>query len=82
MQLALKTRYPTDGEVIPCSRCGSPVTRATPHLAYTVTTMLLKEGADAYLGEVLHEAEFAVLCVKCEEPETILVNRAHADIEE
>jgi hypothetical protein len=66
-QLQLKSTYPADGSVVPCSRCGSPIVRATPHVVYTVTTMRLTDAPDAYIGEVLREDDFAVLCARCEE---------------
>jgi hypothetical protein len=68
LQLQLGTTYPPDGPVVPCSRCGSPVVRAMPHVVYAVSTMRLTNAPDTYVGEVLYDSDFAILCSRCEDP--------------
>jgi hypothetical protein len=66
--LQLKSTYPVDGTAIPCSRCGAPIVRATPHVVYAVCTMRLRDAPDAYIGEVLQDDDYACLCSDCEAP--------------
>lgn len=68
VQLQLESTYPPDGSVVPCSRCGSPVVRAVPHVTYAVSTIRLTNAPDTYIGEVLFDNDFAILCARCEEP--------------
>jgi hypothetical protein len=73
-ELKLTTSYPPDQAVTPCGRCGSPVLRALPHVVYAVVTTTLTDGPDAYVGQVLAEVDFAILCPDCDEPDPISVD--------
>lgn len=79
-QLQLESAYPSGKELVPCNRCGSPVLRTEPHIAYSVTTMRLSDAPDCYVGEVLWDEEFAVLCRRCEEPEGIASEEVRPEV--
>jgi hypothetical protein len=68
-QLKLKSTYPQNSGTVPCSRCGLPVHRELPHVVYTASTQRLRDSAEEYIGEILEEHDFAVLCPECEGPE-------------
>lgn len=67
-ELQLKATYPPSGPNPPCCRCGRPVDRSLPHISYAMTEMSMKYGAGDWIGHVVKDNEFAVLCPQCEEP--------------
>lgn len=79
-QLELESAYPAAKELVPCNRCGAPVLRTEPHISYAVTTMRLTDAPDSYVGEVLWDDDFAVLCRGCETPEEIASEEMPAEV--
>ena len=67
-ELKLKTTYPPSGSNVPCCRCGRPVDCSLPHISYAMTEMNMEYGADDWIGHVVEDEEFAILCRECEEP--------------
>jgi len=69
--LALTPTYPAEGFITPCCRCGRPIDRTEPHVAYSITaTRIADEGV--LLGYCVDDRDFAVLCHDCETPEPVL----------
>lgn len=66
-QLLLKNAYPSRASVVPCSRCGNPVYRTSPHVAYAWATLEIEDGEEL-IGHCTEDRELAVLCHKCEAP--------------
>src|ERR1035437_3328128 len=66
-QLQLKTTYPGNASITPCSRCGAPVDRSLPHISYAYMEEDLD--VDRMVATVIEETELAVLCRDCEEPD-------------
>ncbi|MFO1396870.1 MAG: hypothetical protein U1F48_07375 [Burkholderiales bacterium] len=68
--LGLVHTYPATNFVTPCCRCGKPVDRTEPHVAYVITvTRIADEGI--LMGYCLDDRDFAVLCHDCERPEPV-----------
>lgn len=67
-QLKIKSPYPGSGTVVPCSRCGAPVDRTSPHVSYAWVTLEFRDDQDI-IGHCTGDTELAVLCKQCEGPE-------------
>ncbi len=78
--LQLKATYPPSGPVTPCCRCGIPVERSLPHISYAMTEMAMEYGAGDWIGHVLKDREFALLCRECEAPDEFEV-AAEAEVD-
>ena len=66
-ELQLTTTYPSaSADVVPCSRCGTPVDRKLPHVSYS---FLEGEMENWTMTKVIDDTELAVLCNACEEPD-------------
>ena len=66
-ELQLKTTYPGNAAITPCSRCGAPVDRTLPHISYTYMEADLD--VQRMVATVIDANELAVLCRDCEEPD-------------
>ncbi len=66
-QLKLKSPYPGSGTVVPCSRCGDPVNRTSPHVSYAWITLEF-QGSTGMVDRCTGDTELAVLCKACEAP--------------
>lgn len=66
-QLKLKSTYPSSGTVVPCSRCGDPVSRTSPHVSYAWVTLEFQDST-SMIGHCTGDTELAVLCRRCEWP--------------
>ena len=80
-ELQLKATYPPSGPNPPCCRCGRPVDRSLPHISYAMTEMNMEYGAGDWIGHVVKDNEFAVLCQQCEEPDELQA-QAEDELEE
>ena len=68
--LRLRHTYPGTSGAEPCSRCGKPVDRTEPHVAYSIAELRVADEG-ILMGHCLHDRDFAVLCRDCEAPEPI-----------
>lgn len=66
-QLKLKSTYPSSGTVVPCSRCGYPLTRISLHVSYAWVTLEFRDST-GMTGHCTGDTELAVLCRRCEWP--------------
>jgi hypothetical protein len=66
-KLKLKATYPPSGSNA-CCRCGRPVNRSLPHISYAMTEMNMQFSSGDWVGHVVKDKEFAILCLECEEP--------------
>lgn len=67
--LELKKTFPAFGFVTPCCRCGKPVNRTKPYVCFSISEMKL-EGTDVIIAQCLDDLDFAVLCRKCDAPDS------------
>jgi hypothetical protein len=70
-ELKLKTIYPPSSAKPPCCRCGRLVDRSLPHISYTMTEMNMEYGEGDWVGNVVKDKEFAILCQECETPDEL-----------
>ena len=72
---ALRLQHPYPGAAFgePCSRCGEPVDRTDPHVAYHVVQTRVADGGIT-VGPCQDDRGFALLCRDCEAPEPVSDN--------
>ena len=79
--LQLKSSYPAFGSVTPCSRCGTPVTRTEPYVAYNISELKFTTFEPHMIAQCMGDKDFAILCRDCEEPDLPMAAVESADIE-